>query len=1262
MSQSYKKNNHRNFKKKIISMAVASIFVPQVSHALEFVQEPPLPKASATYVPPNVIISLDNSRSMKYRLDSDHNGDDSSNQCKIPEEGGNWIAGWSAPNKCSRLLALKYSIDQVFRDKDVVGEGKIRLAWQAMHGTNNELVHKQDNSMQPIDKKFDSGETHRQKFLKFVKNLSVDGYTPSHRMFYQADSYMRDVLHSDGPWSTNPGGTDEKSREYLGCRRNYHIFMTDGQWNFADDEFKSKKTTTNNQIKDFGDEKTREAGDGKKTYNTSSNQSNIYTDDYSNTLADWAFHSWMDPLQKPEYLLDADQIKPSKEYQEAPEKEIFSKVGEIYLDYKKEDDCKKNGGTWQNKKCTKETIFSVNLEKYWNPKYNPATWPHMVTYTIGFSNDAISWDNNLQIEAPSIIKNQSQTEGYFGWDKGFISLVTGEKKWPDLETDNSSYGAASNKRALDLWHAAINGRGRFYPVKTGDGLKEAFRSIIEKINEENAVLPSELHAGGAASGYSVAENNAGIFASGYSPKDGWTGWVKAASAVEPQEVPCGVYADEVGNPKEQEEGESPSAGGGAGAETCWRFPSVVGGWEEKTTAQRLDGLIDGYVKDSRLILGWNDATSTGASFKWSDDTETYMSTAQKALLGMTSSADGATTKNKGLNILNYVRGSNEFANSEVGAIKEDKPLRKRMSRQGDIVNSEIWYTGGAVSNFGLGGYTAFRNSVAKRTPMLYVGGNDGMLHGFSAEDGTEKIAYVPRGVMGKLKNLADPGYINDHKYYVDGSPMTGDIKTGNGNTASDWKTVLVGTLGLGGRGYFVLDVTNPANFSEAQAAATVLLDKTFGDKEDTSGVDADIGAITAAPVRNPSNMQQTSQIARLNNGRWAVVMGNGYNSKNQRPALLVQYLDGNDKQLKVIPATSDAAGSGNAKDNGLSAPALVDLDGNGTPDIVYAGDNLGNLWKFDLLSSDDTKWGVAFDNNPLFTAKGPKTTGGNRTEVQPITTAPIVRANNRNMTVDLGGGETRTQSIGGLVVAFGTGRNLTYDDRDMNKPKNVQTLYSITDRTSYTRESGQLKVHLGDAGCTENSPALCVLPPSPIGTLGADASVANNKKLAERKFVKLNDDYRTLEVEDALNQGTWKNYSGWYVDFLDTGERLLKPMQFYSGTNILAVYSETPDGTSGEEGSGEVTESCTPEAISTVNGKMVRSFINIMDGTAPAFPIMYYNGSLEYDLKIVGKKVPKGSPLLMGSLDGGLDKTGGGNEALAPIPEQSMRPNWRQLQ
>ena len=77
----------------------------------------------------------------------------------------------------------------------------------------------------------------------------------------------------------------------------------------------------------------------------------------------------------------------------------------------------------------------------------------------------------------------------------------------------------------------------------------------------------------------------------------------------------------------------------------------------------------------------------------------------------------------------------------------------------------------------------------------------------------------------------------------------------------------------------------------------------------------------------------------MNNGKWAVVMGNGYNSTSERPVLLSQYLDGDRALVKMAAA---AAGTANAVSNGLSAPRLVDIDGNGTLEkVTIDADTLG---------------------------------------------------------------------------------------------------------------------------------------------------------------------------------------------------------------------------------------------------------------------------------------------------------------------------------
>ncbi|MCZ8093772.1 MAG: PilC/PilY family type IV pilus protein, partial [Acidovorax sp.] len=619
------------------------------------------------------------------------------------------------------------------------------------------------NSMRPIDGVV-GAQTHRSNFLSFVDNLTPKNGTPSHLMFSQADAYMRRALSSSSPWSTDPGGTGSKSTEYLGCRRNYHIMMTDGRWNgdVSGDNQEGINWATLN---------------GRKAYNTTSNQTKIYYDNESNNLSDWAFKSWMEPLQDASKLKDSDKLKPSKVYEEAPATELFTLTKNVNIYETRpvyEDRCvawdrrgrctkteKIQVGTEEVVVGTKPETKSVNLEKYWNPKYNPATWPHMATYTIGFSSEAVTWPGASDIIAPS-------TKVPFGYDNSFVDLVTGWQNWPAMDNEN--------KRSLDLWHASINGRGRYYAVTEARDLAKAFTEIIGVIDKESAPLPDEIAGGSSTSGYNVSQSNAGIFASTYSPKRAWSGSVTATRAIEPQEYACPTKADP--NLK------------------CIRFPDTIKGWEGKSTADRLDELA---TIDDRLVLTWSDATNGGIPFKWDATSGVGYSDAQKlSLLGLTT---GDTTtdplKTQAKNIVNYIRGDRSLEGTT-----PLKPLRERYSRQGDIVNSEIWYTGKPSGNYAMG-YSKFVASQKDRTPVLYVGGNDGMLHGFSAIDGKELLAYVPRGVVGGdvrdgkpsgLKDLTDKDYV--HRYYVDGSPMTGDI----GNDTS-WRTVLVGTLGAGGKGY-----------------------------------------------------------------------------------------------------------------------------------------------------------------------------------------------------------------------------------------------------------------------------------------------------------------------------------------------------------------------------------------------------------------------------------------------------------------------------
>lgn len=291
-------------------------------------------------------------------------------------------------------------------------------------------------------------------------------------------------------------------------------------------------------------------------------------------------------------------------------------------------------------------------------------------------------------------------------------------------------------------------------------------------------------------------------------------------------------------------------------------------------------------------------------------------------------------------------------------------LRSRAVLLGDIVNSSPMYL--------------------QEKNTLFVGANDGMLHGIDASNGKVLFSYVPAGLdFAKLSTLSDPGY--SHQFFVDGPVAVSDDR------AAVDTNYLVGTLGRGGKGAFALDVTTPTDMTNGK----VLWDH-------TASADGDMGYVLGLPL-----------IVKGNNGSVLAIVPNGINSANESATLFVYNVANGTRLAKLVAATGSA--------NGLSSPRAADLDGDGKVDYVYAGDLHGNVWKFDLSSDTASEWAVANTAKPVFTATD---ADGNP---QPIT-----------------GGLALARELGktAIWVAFGTGRMLT--EADMNSEA-TQTVYAVKD-------------------------------------------------------------------------------------------------------------------------------------------------------------------------------------------------------------------------
>jgi type IV pilus assembly protein PilY1 len=360
--------------------------------------------------------------------------------------------------------------------------------------------------------------------------------------------------------------------------------------------------------------------------------------------------------------------------------------------------------------------------------------------------------------------------------------------------------------------------------------------------------------------------------------------------------------------------------------------------------------------------------------------------------------------------LDWLRGDKS------GEVQNGGLMRNRTSRLADIVNSTPLPVGPPrmLQRIGapLPGYAAFRSDHKNRMPMVYVGSNGGMLHGFEADTMRERFAFVPRALRGKLSALTDPGYA--HQFYVDGTPFVADV-----SLSGTWRTVLFGSLGAGGRGVYALDVTRPASIGASSADTVVMW-------EFSSDDDPDFGYVIGQASERADF--QPNQVVKLADGNYWLVVGNGVASTNGKAYLFLLRVSG--------PGSSGwAAGSSYIKievsdqtDNGLAMPFLVDGDGDGTIDTGYAGDLRGNLWKFDLSSTSPSAWATAAGKgSPLFTAKSAANAA------QPITAAPVAaRLDPR---------------IGGTFVVFGTGK--LYELADL-ETSTAQSVYGIWDNGTST--------------------------------------------------------------------------------------------------------------------------------------------------------------------------------------------------------------------
>jgi type IV pilus assembly protein PilY1 len=381
-----------------------------------------------------------------------------------------------------------------------------------------------------------------------------------------------------------------------------------------------------------------------------------------------------------------------------------------------------------------------------------------------------------------------------------------------------------------------------------------------------------------------------------------------------------------------------------------------------------------------------------------DLTDSFASSALTTLSGK------ANAKAAVVDFLNYLLGDRSLELAQGGKFRNRGALATPAdptvgglvdSFIGDVVNSTVVYQGKTDLGYATtplpeaSSYPAYVKSKSTADATVFFGANDGMLHAVDANSGELRWSFIPKSLRIDVAATADPSY--KHRYFVDGKLTIDDIYSGG-----SWKTVLVGALGLGGKGMFALDITNPK-------------DPKFLWELDSSTVDA------------MGNILTRASIVRAKSGPY-VLVANGYNSKPDTVNNVPQ------AALIAIPLTSSptvtvVAVPKSTVENGLGAASVIDADGvltNG-----WAGDLNGDLWRFSFVGNPNT-WPAP---KKIFTAV-------RNSKKQPITSPPAIT----------------DAPTGGNIVIFGTGRFF-----ETNDPKNldVQSIYGVIDsgqlKTSLSR-------------------------------------------------------------------------------------------------------------------------------------------------------------------------------------------------------------------
>lgn len=292
--------------------------------------------------------------------------------------------------------------------------------------------------------------------------------------------------------------------------------------------------------------------------------------------------------------------------------------------------------------------------------------------------------------------------------------------------------------------------------------------------------------------------------------------------------------------------------------------------------------------------------------------------------------DGAITRE---NLINFIRGQDLTDLNGNGNTNEVVP------HMGDPLHARP-----AIVTYG--GNTA---SPDARDAVLYVPTNDGFLHAINAKTGRELWAFVPHSLLGRLVNLYADNGVGARSYGLDGDVrvLKFDVnEDGIIDRAAGDRVWLYFGMRRGGRQYFAIDVTDRDN----PRMKFELGPNELPGVGETWSTPAVARVKVAGAVQNGENL--------------VLIFGGGYDDAEENGGYVE---DSSGHRIFMVDASSGAllwyaggprgAGApdlalGNMRNAIPGRVVVLDTNGDGYADRMYAADLGGRVWRFDITNNN----------------------------------------------------------------------------------------------------------------------------------------------------------------------------------------------------------------------------------------------------------------------------------------------------------------------